>query len=230
LTDHFDMDASSDSRLRLAGTDYAYEKTLSVKRENKTDVKFLAGIEIGQAHRFPDEAREWLSSHEYDFVLGSCHCIRGHEDFYYLRNRDDFDADALFKQYLEEIAELCEFGGFDALAHLTYPLRYIREKADITVHRAAVDEIFRLMVKKDIALEINGQTINQEYNRLSPELPEIVRYRELGGKLVTVGSDAHRASLIGNGVAECLNAAKKAGFNEYAYYEGREARFITIDS
>jgi len=228
LTDHFDMNSEPGHIMRGAGTEAAYERMTSVKRGNAAPLKFLIGIELGQAHRYPDEARSWIASHEYDYVLGSCHAVRGREDFYHLRNRDDFDADKLFRQYLEEVFELCEFGGFDALAHLTYPLRYMRGKADVSGYKAEIDGIFRVLIKKDIALEINGQMINQQYNRLSPETAEISRYRELGGRLVTIGSDAHFTHLIGNGIAECIAAAKAAGFGEYAYYEGRKAKFIAI--
>jgi len=230
LTDHFDMEREPGDPMRGAGTESAYEKMLAVKRGNNTAVKFLTGIELGQAHRYPDETREWLETHAYDFVLGSCHCVRGWEDFYNLRERDDFDAPALFKRYLEEVAELCEFACFDSLAHLTYPLRYMRGKADISGYKTEVDEIFRVMIKKNIALEINGQMINQAYNRLSPEFAEISRYYKLGGRLVTIGSDAHYTRTIGNGVSEGIVAARESGFTEYAYYENRQAKFITIDS
>jgi len=227
LTDHFDMEREPDHRMRGAGTDRAYEATLAVKRGNKTGVKLLLGIEIGQMHRFRDEAREWLASHEYDFVLGSLHAVRGLEDdFYHLRNRVGLDADALLGQYFAETLELCETCEFDSLAHLTYPLRYI--KGDVANYRKTVDEIFRVMIKKNIALEINGQMIGQAYNRLSPEEAEISRYRELGGRLITVGSDSHETGLIGNGIAACITAAKNAGFTEYAYYENRKAVFIKI--
>jgi len=232
LTDHFDMEREAGHVMRGAGTESAYEKLIKVRESNNTPVKFIAGIEVGQAHRYIGEARERLGKRQYDYILCSCHSIRGKDDFYYLRNREDVDFDELFRQYLSELLEICEvgdeFGGFDSLAHLTYPLRYIKGISNMSFFKKEIDEIFRVMIKKNIALEINGQAINHEYGRLTPELPETARYRELGGRLITVGSDCHSTKLIGSGIAECIAAAKSAGFAEYAYYEKREAKFIKI--
>ncbi|MDR0222109.1 MAG: PHP domain-containing protein [Oscillospiraceae bacterium] len=228
VTDHLDMDVHlSDNRgdMSGAGDAGAYERLAEAKRGNRAAVKALIGVELGQAHRFPEEAGEWLDGHAYDFVLGSCHAVRGYEDFYRL-DRRGLDVEAALRRYFGELLELCEWGKFDALAHMTYPMRYVG--GDIKNHKAAVDAVFRAMIKNEIALEVNTHDIGKRNGKLSPEFPEIKRYRDLGGRLVTVGSDAHRVEAVGNGVSAGIGALLSAGFGECAYYEGRKAKFIKI--
>ncbi|MCL2754618.1 MAG: PHP domain-containing protein, partial [Oscillospiraceae bacterium] len=141
ITDHFDLHENfpkPQSPFDGAGRESSYKATSELWRRNRdalawgeTTTKFLRGIEIGQAHHFRENAAQWLDTHEYDFVLGSCHIIRGHIDFYhtdYSRN----EPRTMLKKYFAELTELCEWGSsggkykaFDSLAHLTYPLRYM---------------------------------------------------------------------------------------------------------
>ncbi|MCL2037066.1 MAG: PHP domain-containing protein [Oscillospiraceae bacterium] len=231
LTDHFDIHAQSPQPLSPfdgAGRESSYATLSGLKCENPA-LKFLKGIEIGQAHQFRKIAEDWLNSHEYDFVLGSCHIVRGKIDFYNM----DYNANppnTLLKQYFEELHELCswcrESGSkhFDSLAHLTYPLRYMRGKGDITEHKSAIDKLFTLMVENEIALEINTGC----GNALCPDFPQVKRFYELGGRLITLGSDSHNAGSIGAGITSATEMAKSAGFAECAYYEKRQMKFIKI--
>jgi histidinol-phosphatase (PHP family) len=228
LTDHFDIHEKFPlplSRFDGAGREESYEK-LSALKKRDFGVKFINGIEIAQAHQFKETAEKWLTSHEYDFVLGSCHVVRGQGDFYHM-DYDKNDANSLLKRYFSELHELCEWGGsggwFDSLAHLTYPLRYMKGKGDLDKHLFAVDEVFKIMVRYEIALEINTQ---QEV--LCPQYREVKRFHELGGRLITIGSDSHNVNSIAQRIEEGIKTAKEAGFTECVYYEKREKKFIKI--
>jgi histidinol-phosphatase (PHP family) len=237
LTDHFELHENfpePQSVFDGAGREESYRHLSDLKdlKDSHSDdsLTYLKGIEIGQMHRFRESALSWLSSHEYDFVLGSVHISRGRGDFYHM-NYDDNAPDVVLKQYFEELIELCEWAGesgrlFDSLAHLTYPLRYMRGRGSIDGHLAAIDELFGVMIKYDIALEINTQTYLQSI--ICPELPQVARFRELGGRLVTIGSDAHSVASLGQGIEAGAEIAKAAGFGECAYFEGREPRFIQL--
>lgn len=234
LTDHFDIHGQFPaplSRFDGAGREESYKNLCGVLSDlPPADCRFLKGVEIGQAHHYKQIAENWLNGHDYDYVIASCHMIRGHRDFYHIDYTEN-SPEMLTEQYFTELTELCSWGGidrkFDSLAHLSYPLRYMGEnKADLNNHKAAIDELFKVMVKYDIALEIN--TAKTEQFRFCPEFPQVKRYYELGGRLITVGSDAHNTDSIAYGVADGVQMAKKAGFTECAYYEKRELKFIAI--
>jgi histidinol-phosphatase (PHP family) len=237
LTDHFDLHDQFPKPLSMfdgAGREKSYEILTQLQKRQGKDfgVKFLKGIEIGQAHHFKESAESWLNSHEYDYVIASCHIIRNHIDFYHTDYTQN-PPDEMLKQYFEELIELCEWGGkgdgngrnrFDSLAHLTYPLRYMPCGVDLSRHSAAIDELFRVMAKHEIALEINT-ACNSTF---CPELPQVARYRELGGKLIVIGSDSHDIRTLGWGIKDAVKDAKAAGFSECVYYEGRKPKFIEL--
>jgi len=227
LTDHFDIHDRFPAKLSPfdgAGQEAVYTR-LSKLKQREFGTKFLKGIEIGQAHQFREVAADWLASHEYDFVLAACHIIRGHIDFYHM-DYEKNHPDSLLKQYFAELIELCEWGGgekFDSLAHLAYPLRYMRGLGSLDNHKAAIDKLFKVMVKHEIALEINtGHAV------VCPELEQVARFSELGGRLITIGSDSHSVNTIAQRIHEGVRVAKAAGFTECVYYENRKPCFIQI--
>jgi histidinol-phosphatase (PHP family) len=229
LTDHFDIHDQFPahlSRFDGAGQENSY-RILSRLKEHDYGITFLNGIEIGQAHHFRNVAESWLASHEYDYVLASCHIIRGHIDFYHT-DYEKNNPDAMLEQYFEELLELCEWGSsggwFDSLAHLTYPTRYMKGDFSLDRHTDAIDTLFTFMGKNDIALEINtgaGWVV-------CPELPLVKRFRSLGGRLITIGSDSHHVDKLMAGIDTGIEIAKSAGFSECVYYENRKPKGIKL--
>ncbi|MCL1789538.1 MAG: PHP domain-containing protein, partial [Oscillospiraceae bacterium] len=231
LTDHFDVHEKFPahlSRFDGAGREESYNILSSLKKRD-FGVKFLNGIEIAQAHHHKEIAEIWLNSHDYDFVLGSCHIIRGHADFFHT-DYEKNDPDMMLTQYFSELIELCKWCScesenkkFDSLAHLTYPFRYMKGGGNLNNHKVAIDELFMVVIKHEIALEIN--TANTV---ICPGLPQIMRYRELGGRLVTIGSDSHSVETIAQRIDKGIEIAKTAGFTECVYFENRKPCFIKI--
>ena len=62
-----------------------------------------------------------------------------------------------------------------------------------------------------------------------PHLPWVKRYRELGGEIITIGSDAHFLEHVGAGVAECMDMMKEAGYKYFTYYIDRKPHFELLD-
>ena len=125
------------------------------------EIEILKGIEIGQGIYRKKETEALLKKYDYDFVLGSLHNLENMEDFFFLDYKN-YDIDELLTRYFDGLLELCQWGAFDSLAHLTYPLRYIvaREKinVDMNKYQDVCDAIFEELIKNDKALEINIPT------------------------------------------------------------------------
>ena len=190
--------------------------------------RFYRGIELGQPNQDLPAAEQALSQGEYDFVIGSIHNIRGFEDFFFLdytREGPEF-IDRLLSAYWQELLEVIRWGGFDSLGHLTYPLRYIVEDhgipVELTRHREQIDGVFRALIRAEKALEVNTSGLRQKIGRTLPDLPLLARYHELGGRLVTLGSDAHRAEDVGKGIPQALEMVKAAGFGRVATFQRRK--------
>lgn len=212
----------------------SYFETVKAKVAFANRIRVLTGIELGQPVQDLAAAEEAVSANPYDFVLASVHNIAGQPDFYFM-NFDDpsTDIDGLLESYFDEVLAVVRWGRFDSLAHLTYPVRYItgvyHRAVDLTKFNGQIDEILSELAAAGKALEINTGGLRKEIGETSPALAQVARFKELGGKIVTIGSDAHRAQELGAGFETGVRLAKQAGFEQVAYYVEREPQFVAID-
>ncbi|MCH5190191.1 MAG: histidinol-phosphatase HisJ family protein [Oscillospiraceae bacterium] len=232
FTDHCEVDRCVN--------DYAHEKAVfqtffeiaKVKSAFRGRFLVLNGIELGQPNYAPEIAERILNSQKFDVVLGSIHNLRNGFDPYYSDSFTEEEVHKFLKEYFFEMKSMCEWGNFDVLAHLTYPLRYFFAKSGISVdlngYKNEIDEILSLIAKKDIALEINSAGLRQKLNKLQPETDIVKRFKELGGKLVSVGSDAHYASDLAKGIPEAYKSAFDAGFSNITLFQNRLPVQISI--
>lgn len=205
--------------------------TLEAKRKYAAKLNVLCGIELGEPMHDPECTKRALSYGDYDFTLASVHNLRNMEDFYYI----DFantDINEILKLYFDELAETASFQYFDGLAHLTYPLRYIKAKTgavpDLLPYYNQIDEIFNILIKNNKALEINVSGLYKELGTTLPDVALIKRFKELGGKYITIGTDAHNAEYVGKGIKEGIIVAQKCGFSQYTIYEKHVPIMIDI--
>ena len=92
-----------------------------------------------------------------------------------------------------------------------------------------IDEILLTLIKNKTALEINTAGLRQPIGITSPDESIVRRYKELGGKLITIGSDAHYAEHLGAGIEQGYELALKCGFDKVAVYQGRTPTLIPIE-
>jgi histidinol-phosphatase (PHP family) len=204
-------------------------------KEQVSGIKFLCGVELGQATSEPGVTKALVTDKRLDIVLASVHELAGYEDFAFI-DYDKYSDDALHAlvgEYFAELERLCRFGQFDILAHLTYTLRYMVGKAGRQVNMDIFEEnirvIFDLLIKNGKGIEINSSGLRQKtYGKTFPDYRWVKLYRDMGGTILTVGSDSHVPVDVGTGIAEAVEIAKAAGFDCLTYFEEREPHFIAI--
>ena len=188
----------------------------------KNKIKVLTGIELGEPTHFPQKTEFALGLAEFDFILASTHEVRNRKDFYFLEYNEG-NIDILLTEYFNEQLEVVKWNGFDSLAHFDYPARYIAERTDLkidyTKHNNIIDEILKILVKNNKALEINTSTISKPLARPMADRDILNRYKEFGGCLITLGSDAHKKEELGRDLDKGIELLKSLGFTSYYYYE-----------
>lgn len=197
-------------------------------------LKVHAGIELGQPLQGPKAAEDILAACDFDFVLASLHNLKGKKDFYeldYSHMKKD-TVYSLLREYYQQVEEMVEWGNFDSLAHLSYPLRYIVGEhhidIDISPFIPQIDRILKKLIAGNKALEVNTSGLRQELGKTMPGYPIIKRFREFGGKFVTLGSDAHRWADVAGGVEHGLELLERAGFSHFTVFVEREPHQMPI--
>ena len=207
------------------------ETDMQVLKQTSGDTVFINGTELGQpTHNF-DFADEVVSDERLDFVIGSMHELKGRDDFAFLDYKKE-DPDRILTEYFEEILAMCKWGKFDVLGHLTYPLRYICGEqgipVDISKHESIIRDIFIEIAAMDKGIEINTSGLRQDYGKTFPDYDLVKLYRECGGQIISLGSDAHKTADIGKGIREGMEIAKAAGFSKIYYFKKHVPYGISI--
>ena len=233
FTDHLEMDAFFRDNFNRTAIQSFFEVA---KARSAFSGKLLicVGAELGQAVYDTALSDKLLSTMKYDFVIGAIHNLPEVQDFYYMDfNDESIDYMKLLGEYFEWELKLAQWNGFDTLAHLTYPLRYIVGKygksVDMSKYSDIIDEILLTLIKNEKSLEINTAGLRQPIGVTSPDESIVRRYRELGGKLITVGSDAHYAEYLGAGIEDAYELALRCGFDSVAVYQDRVPTLIPIE-
>lgn len=224
LFDHFNYGADFEASL----------SAVTALKEDYKDFNLLCGTELGQPLSDIEIAEKAVSDPRLDFIIGSIHQITGEQDFYYINyyRMSQDEINKLLEGYFTEIYEMCKWGKFDILGHLTYCLRYMKIRNGITPNLKLFDEIIseslRTLAQNGKGIEINTSGIRQNFGTTFPSMKYVKLFRELGGKIISIGSDAHKVKDLGANISDGIALARSAGFTEICYFKNREPHFIKI--
>lgn len=179
------------------------------------------GVEVDFQSKHRDRIEEYLSRAEFDYVLGSAHYVGGiilEDHSRYFPGKTPREA---YEPYFENALEVVETGWFDCIAHLDlckrHGVRYLGD-FDCSAHWEWIDRVLAGVVASDMALEINSSGLRQSPSDTYPCEEILRRYRALGGRTITVGSDSHRPGDVGAGVAQALDLARSVGFDSLSTF------------
>ena len=222
----------------LKTLDDCKNEILTLKEKYKGKLKILFGMEYSEYHlsnEFNDNA---LRVGGFDVILCSLHdkiAISNREINSHFR-KNDFksftkeELTELVKNYYLLLKDAVKNFDYDVLAHITYPFRYItlRDKVefDLKLIENDIKEILSILIKRNKALELN--TSNALDGFFMPNEHVLKLYKEMGGELITLGSDAHIASNVDKGLNLGKHLLKKCGFTKYYYYENRKPKIAEL--
>ena len=205
-----------------------------VERDTAKDLGLRYGLEIGNPLTDMARASYVTALTQPDFIIGSMHAMNDTPDFYYLK-KDAPDFVSLQARYFTEMLEMTKVCDFDVIGHLTYPWRCVTlpdEPVDILRHEEILRGLFRALAERGRGIEINTSGLRNSaysnFGRCLPDLDVIELFRECGGEVLTIGSDAHRASDVGFSLQAGHDLAKAAGFTHAAFFTDRKPVFYAL--
>lgn len=224
FTDHLDYDPLPNSK-RLTFETEAYSREYDQLEIPGLTIRH--GFEFGMLPDNQQTLRQDLKRREFDFVLGSVHFVKG-LDVYFAPYWTKWTYETGVRLFLEEtLACVRAHDDFDVLAHLTYIAKArgnpVKKPILYHEHREILDEILRILAEKGKGLEVNTSGMDRCGEYL-PSMDYLKRFRELGGEIVTVGSDAHDAGRVGQYCREVCDILKDI-FGYVCTFEGGKPVF-----
>ena len=231
ITEHYEIDYVDDGLNWMFDLE-EYNRTFEEWRAKAGDFELLKGIEFGYQTHVAEEIDKVAASIPLDVVLMSVHLFRG-KDFYVDRECYQMPAKELHSEYINIMTEMCEkCNNFDVVAHYDYINRYAENKNDFITYEETpkeIDRLFEVMISKEKALEINTKSIYKHkaggFTRWLPDSAILNRYRDMGGKLITLGSDSHFPGTFAVSFNEAVEYLRSLGFKETVYYKDHKPHF-----
>lgn len=230
MTDHVDYDYPVDNLTFEFDMDEYFDYINELREKYGGRIQIYAGVELGMQPHLKDRYEALIKAYPFDFCLASQHLVNGCDPYYPTAFEGRTDRD-VYRAYFEETLEnIRSFHSFDSLAHLDYIIRYGKERRRYRYSEFAdvLDEILKTILKYNIALEVNTAGVRKRLGAPNPQLEVLRRYRELGGTLVTIGSDSHKAYSLGYAFDSVSEMLRSVGFTHIACYVARHPKFVKL--
>lgn len=203
---------------------------LKEKYADKINLKL--GMEFGlQIHTIP-QYQKLFNSYPFDFIIMSCHQVENKEfwtqEFQQGRSQDEYNQ----RYYDEILAQVKNYHDYSVLGHLDLIARY--DKAGVyhfAKIRDKVAEILKIVISDGKGIELNTSSVRYKIHNdqgepeLTPSREILALYKELGGRIITTGSDSHKPEHLGAYIAEQSQELKKLGFKEICTFEKMQPIF-----
>lgn len=185
-------------------------------------IKIKKGLELGVEPGLEDFFDKLVLDRPYDFIILSKHFIGDDDpylpDFFIKNSRQD--AYSLYEAEMFVTAR--NMKNYSVVGHIGYPSRYDSE-GNFPYNMDTMSELFRMLIHNGKGVEINSRGAVR--GETFPEKRLLMRYKELGGEIITFGSDAHTPNQVGAGIAESVELARSIGFSYFCTYDKLKPTF-----
>lgn len=215
-----------------------YDVEIAGARADVPGIRLRQGVEITYQCSLEAEIRDWLAGHAWDVVVSSVHLVdyadgwamisEPHANEGYFATHSQREA---YVPYFEELLRAARSGLGDVLGHFDLVKRYgtaTYGRFEPAAFEDEVRSVLRAVIEGGMGLEVNASGRRQQPGEPYPGLEFLRWYREMGGEVLTAGSDAHHVHDLGAGVGEALDLARAAGFQAVTTFEARKPRWIDL--
>ena len=211
-----------------------YKAELDGLREKYADeINIIYGIEISLFTGKHREISDVLAKEGFEFIIGSIHDI-AIGDIYSKDFCVKYSKKEVYQLYFEAMLENIKgVKNFDVLGHMDYIERYANGgkqdfNAEYSEYAEIIDEIFKILIEEGKGIEINSSGFRYGLDHAHPGNQILQQYKNLGGEIITIGSDAHKTEHICDGFEETLQTLREVGFKAFTIYKNRKPIMVDL--
>lgn len=231
FTDHLDIDYPKTPGEFLIDFSSYFKELPQLQEEFSPAFPVQIGLELGLQPHLADTLPRVTEEYPFDFIIGSSHVVH-RMDPYYPEFYSGKTEDEAYREYFESILEnLAVFDCFDVYGHIDYVVRYGPNTNTYYTYEKfsdVIDEILRALIHMGKGIEINTGGFKYGLGHPNPTEAILRRYRQLGGEIITIGSDAHKPEHVAFDFEKVPAILKNAGFTYYTVFKKRKPEFIKL--
>lgn len=234
FTEHMDKDfpgSTEDKKLFEVDTDAYYEHCMECRDKYRDRIEILFGIEYGCQDHLRQHNMDYVNKYPFDFVIASQHLVDG-IDVYYPEYFEGLTEREAYLRYFEAtLKSICLFDGYDVYGHIDYIVRYgpdTNRNYRYKDYGDVLDEILKQLIARGKGIEINTGGFRKLGDEANPSREILARYRELGGEIITIGSDAHKPEDVAGDFDRAESLLKDAGYEYYCIFKERKPLFLGL--
>ncbi len=215
-----------------------YDREIATARDGTPGLQLRQGIEITYQSNLEEELASWLARRTWDYVVVSVHLVDYADGWAMISEPGamgayfaDHSERQAYGPYFAELLRAAQSRLGDLLGHLDLVKRYGARhygSLDPVTFEPEIRAILRAAAQNGMGLEVNTSGLRQSPGEPYPALTVLRWFRELGGEIITVGSDAHQVDDLGRGITQALAMAREAGFRAIATFEEGQVRWIDL--
>lgn len=228
FTDHVDYDFPDFDESFLINFDKYFEAFTALKDKWKEKLDILIGVEMGFQPQILERINKVLLDYPFDFVINSVHIIDRLDPYtgMFFRGRSQRQS---YQRYLQELlVSVKAYDNYDIIGHIGYAARY-GDFEDKPLRYAdysdLLDQILKAVIAQGKGIELNTSGLRSDLMQPIPGYDVFKRYFELGGEILTLGSDSHFVEHLGHCFKEAASHLKDIGFRHVAHFEKRKPVF-----
>lgn len=229
ITDHIDYDYPNDPNLFLFNLDEYFSTLLALQKEYQSTLSIKIGMEYGLMPHLGEKLKQLASSYPFDFIIGSSHVVDQIDPYYpaYWEGKQEEEG---ILQYFESILKnLHTCSDFDVYGHIDYIVRYLpsqKKSYSYEIYQEVIEQCLRKLIAMGKGIEMNTAGFKYGLNAPNPKTEIIQRYRELGGEIITIGSDGHTPQHLAYGFERVRSILEQCGFQYITLFQKRKPEFI----
>ncbi|QHQ62024.1 histidinol-phosphatase HisJ family protein [Anaerocolumna sedimenticola] len=231
FTDHMDYDFPNTNGLPfIFNPEEYFTKLADMTGHYKSKIKVLKGIELGLQPYLAPRYEALIEKYDFDFAIGSSHLVNGLDPYYpeyWMNQSPEKGVEIYFQSIIDNVKA---FAGFQVYGHLDYVIRYVPDKTLIQTYSYKkygdiIDEVLRTIIQHGKGIEVNTAGYKYGLGFAHPHSDILKRYKELGGEVITIGSDGHAPEHLGYDFPKAEELLRTLGFDYYVTYENRKPIF-----
>lgn len=232
FTDHVDYSIISNNieKDNLINYEEYFKNIEYFKEKYKNKITIKKGIEMGLQNHILSKCSDDIRSNDFDFVIGSIHTINKSElikrDFY--KDKSQFEA---YKQYYDILYNIIsKFNDYSVIGHMDIVKRYgdLNNIIDDKIFENEIDKILRKIIDNGKGIEVNTSCFRYGLPDLTPSSYILKRYRQLGGEIITTGSDSHNPNQIAHEFKKIYKGLEEMGYKYICTFNKMEPNFIKL--